>query len=79
MNSKRVWRLWLEINDKYLFKSLRVCKPETQLGHTQSFPKKKEKLRVLIVKNTFLRKISPAFLVFGLFQDGHPEDDWWTG
>ena len=39
----------------------------------------KEKLRVLIVKNTFLRKISPAFLVFGLFQDGHPEDDWWTG
>ena len=39
----------------------------------------KEKLRVLIVKNTFLRKISPAFLVFGLFQDGHPEVEWWSG
>ena len=34
--AKGVRRLWLEINDKDLFKSLRVCKPETQLGNTQS-------------------------------------------
>lgn len=37
-----------------LFKDLRVCKPGTQLGNIQSVPKKKEKLRVLIVKHTFL-------------------------
>lgn len=38
--------LWLEINDKDLFKGLRVHTPETQLGNTEGVPKKKEKLRV---------------------------------
>ena len=67
MNSKRVWRLWLEINDKDLFKALGVCKPETHLSDTQSVLRKEEKLRVLTVKSTFVRRISPEFLASGLF------------
>lgn len=66
---KRVWRLWLEINNKELFKGLQVCKPETQLGNTQSIPKKKEKLRVFTGKRIFLRRLSSALLASGLVQD----------
>lgn len=48
----------LEINGKDLFKGLRVCKPDTPLGDTQTVLKKREKLGVLIEKSTFLRKNS---------------------
>lgn len=37
-------------------------------------PKKKEKLRVLIVKSIFLRIIIPAFLALGLVQNGYQSD-----
>ena len=47
--SKRIWRLWLEGNDKDLFKALRVCKLEIQLSNDQCVTKKKEKLSILIV------------------------------
>lgn len=53
-------------NDKDLLKGLRVCKLKAQLGNTQSVLEKKEKLRALIVNSTFLRRISPAILGFGL-------------
>lgn len=32
------------MNNKDLFKDVRICKLKTQLGNTQSFPKKKEKV-----------------------------------
>lgn len=54
------------INDNGLFKGLRVHTLETQLGNTQSLPKKKKKLRVLTVKSAFLSRISPAFSASGL-------------
>lgn len=38
-----------------------LCKSETVPGNTQSISKKRAKSRVLIVKSTFLRRISPAF------------------
>lgn len=57
---------------KDLFKGLRVYNPETQGGNTQSVLKKEEKLRILIVKSTFLGRISPAFLASALVQDGDP-------
>lgn len=50
----------LEINDKDLFKGLRVCKLKTPSGDTQSFPKKKDTVRVLRMNNRFLRRIRPA-------------------
>lgn len=65
---KRVRRLWLEINDKHLFQGLRVCQLKTQLGHTQSVPKKNEKL------SSFLRRISPTFLAFGWVPDDNLPD-----
>lgn len=45
-----------------------------QIGDTtrqkpRSVLKKKDKLRILIVKNIFLRIISPAFVVLGLVWD----------
>ena len=51
MYSKRVRRLWLEMNDKDLFKSLRDGKLETQLDNAQRVLEKKENLRVLIMKS----------------------------
>lgn len=66
---KRVWNLWLEINNKELFKGLRVCKPEAQLGNMQSVSKKKEKLRVSPEKSTFLRRLRPVSLALGLVRD----------
>lgn len=40
---KWIGRLWQELNDKDLFKDLRVCKPDTQLGNTQSVPQEERK------------------------------------
>ena len=37
----------------------------------RSVPKKKEKLRVLLVKSVFLKIISPSFLALGLVQDNY--------
>lgn len=54
---------------KLLLESLSVCKPKTQVGSAQSVPKRKEKLRVLIVKGALLRRISPTFLASKLVQD----------
>lgn len=51
-----------------LFKGLGVCKQGTQLDKTPEIYK--ENLKVLIVKSTFLKIISPAFLALGLVQDG---------
>lgn len=63
----------LEINDEEdLFKVLRVCRLEAQLGNTRSVPKEKEKPRVLTGKRAFSRRISPAFL-----GSGHPLGNWW--
>ena len=50
-----------------------------QMGNTarqnpRSVPKKKEKLKVLIVKRTFLRMISPALSAPGLVQNGYRSD-----
>lgn len=56
----------LEINDKDLFKGLRVCKLKTPPSDTQSFPKKKETVRVLRMNNIFLRRIRPALSASGL-------------
>lgn len=69
-STNEIRRLWVEMKDKDLFKGLRICKPEQRLGNTNSDPKKKEKSRVLIVKSTFLRRISP-----GLVLDANPLDD----
>lgn len=61
---KKSLEAWLEINDNNLFK-----------GQTpRSVSKKKEKLRVLRVKSTFLRMISPAFLALGLVQDSYQSE-----
>ena len=70
-NSKGVWGVWLQIKAKDLFVGLWVCKLGTQRGHTQSVPEKKEKLGVLTVKSTFLKRISPEFLASGLVHDGN--------
>lgn len=45
----------------------------------QNVLKMKENLRVLTVKSTFLRKISPVFLASGSVQDGNPLDNLWSG
>lgn len=50
MNSKRVWRLLLEINEKGLSKDLRVYKLGAWLDKNRRVSKKKEKLKVLIIK-----------------------------
>lgn len=47
----------LEINDKDLFKGLRVWKLKTAPADTQSFLKKKEIVRVVRINNIFLRRI----------------------
>lgn len=64
------------MSDKGLFKGLRVCTPEKNDKAISSVPKKK---RVLIVKSTFLRRISPAFLASGLVQDDDLPDVWQSG
>lgn len=76
INLKRVWRLWLEINDKDLLKGLRVCTQETNIRRQKprSVPMKKEKLRILIPKSTFLRIIRPPLLVLGLAEDSYQLD-----
>lgn len=38
--------------------------------YTQQYKEKKKRLGVFMVKSTFLRRISPAFLASGLVQDG---------
>lgn len=67
------------MNGQDLLQGLKICKSETQLGSAQSVLKKKENLRVLLVKNTFLGRISPVFLAIGLVQDGDLLDDLWSG
>lgn len=42
-NSKRVCRLWLKINDKDLFMSVRVCEVDTQLVKTQKCSEEQRK------------------------------------
>lgn len=65
----------LKLKMTVLFKSLRICKLKMLPGKTQSVLKKREKLRVLLVKSLFLRRINSAFLASGLVQEGHPLDD----
>lgn len=62
------------MNGQDLLQGLKICKSEPQVGSAQSVLKKKEKLRVLLVKNTFLGRISPAFLAHGLVRDGNLPD-----
>lgn len=45
---------------------LRICKLKTRLGNAWGVLKKKEKLRVLIAKSTFLTRINVAFLASGV-------------
>lgn len=60
----------LEINNRDLFEGLGVCRWDTQLGKTPDvFKRRKKSLKLLIVKGTFLRNITPAFLDLGLVQD----------
>lgn len=47
---------------------------DTARQEPRSVLKKREKLRVLIVKSTFLRIISPSFLALGLFQNDYQSD-----
>lgn len=44
------------MNGQDLLQGLKICKSETQLGSAQSVLKKKEKLRVLLVKKYILGK-----------------------
>lgn len=60
---------FLNKNDSGLFKGPRICKLKTQQGTTQNVPEEKEKLSVLTVKSTCLKKVSPAFLARRLAQD----------
>lgn len=65
----------LELNDKVLFKDLKICKSEEKRKkkHYQVTPTvpKGKKLRVLTVKSTFLRRIRAAFLASAFVQDGN--------
>ena len=72
----KVRRLHLEINGKDFFQGLSVCKPK--IGSAQSVLKKKETLRILVVKSSFLRRISPAFLASKLVKDDHECQGVWT-
>lgn len=61
----------IELNDKVLFKGLKpITILETLPGTTHRSKEKKKRLGVFMVKSTFLRRISPAFLASGLVQDG---------
>lgn len=62
MNSKKSPETLLEISDGDLFKDLRFCKLETQLGKNPEVFQREKKLKVLTAKSTFLRIISPASL-----------------
>ena len=68
---------FLEINDKDLFKGLRVCKLETQQGSAHSFPKRKEKLTVFISEKYIPEKNQSCSV--SLVPNGHLLDDWWSG
>lgn len=48
-------------------------------GFKNQSRRNKEKLRVLTVINTFLRRASPTLLASGLVRDGHLSDVLWSG
>lgn len=62
MNSKNSPETLLEISDRDLFKDLRFCKLETQLGKNPEVFQREKKLKVRTAKSTFLRIISPESL-----------------
>lgn len=64
----------IEINDRELFKSFRVCKLETRLCKNQEVFQRRKKVKSSTAKNTFLKKISPAFLALGFVQDDYQSD-----
>lgn len=68
----------LEITDKDLLKvlSLQTGNPTRQ---QPEFSKEERKAEVLIVKSTFLRRISPAILASGLGGNGNPLHGPWSG
>lgn len=59
---KKESRDFARISDGDLFKDLRFCKLETQLGKNPGVYQREKKLKVLTAKSTFLRIISPASL-----------------
>lgn len=62
---KKCLRTLLEINNKDLFKALRVCKLKTQPGDAQSVLKKKEMMSVLSANQMLSRGSRPAFSACG--------------
>lgn len=75
---KKVWRLWLELNDKDLFKSFRVCKLGTQLGKTHKCPREERKVKGSYSKNHTLENYYHCILsplgTQRFFQDGYQLD-----
>lgn len=62
----------LDINDKYLFKDLRVCKLETQLGkNSEMFWRRKKSSEFLIVKKYILIRIRTEFFALRKLSVGH--------
>lgn len=75
---KWIRKLWLEISDKDLFKGLEACKPETSLGKNPEIFQR-GKLKLLILRSTFLRRLKPAFLALGLAQYHYQSDERQSG
>lgn len=64
----------MEINDEESSQGLRVCKPESRLGNTQSVLEKRGEPRVLLVRRALLRRLRPACLASGLAPEGCPSE-----
>lgn len=63
---KKNLKALLEVNDRNLFKGLKICKLETYPGQIpEVFQIKKIKLKLLTLESTFVRIIIPAVLVLG--------------